>query len=424
MIALVDCNNFYASCERLFRPDLEKKPIVVLSNNDGCIISRSAEAKQLGIPMGAAAYQWVDTFEKKQVHVFSSNYALYGDMSQRVMNILSSAVPETEVYSIDEAFLCLDGIDNPQKLALELVQRVKKWVGIPISIGIGTTKTLAKVATQIAKKFPELKQVHLIDSEEKRMKALKWLPVGNVWGVGRRSLTKMNYHGIETAFDLTQKSDSFIRKHFSVVGLRTKKELETERCFEFENQPSAKKSIATTRSFAERQHERSLIEEAVFHYTGLCACKLRKQKLCASTLMVFLATNRFENSAQYNGSFAITFPTPTNNSAEMVKFAKSIMQLIFKDGFYYKRAGVVVSGLIPEDHVQLSIFDQVDRPKYRRLYKVLDHLNESYGQETITLASSKGSRKWKLKQEKRSNHYTTRWDDLLKIELNPNKTSK
>ena len=415
MIALVDCNNFYASCERLFRPELERKPIVVLSNNDGCVISRSSEAKALGVPMAVAAYQWAEFFEKNQVHVFSSNYALYGDISQRVMNVLSTYVPETEVYSIDEAFLNLDGIQDSKKLAEELVAKIRKWVGMPVSIGIGSTKTLAKVANRIAKNFPELNQVHLIDSEAKRLKALKWLPVEDVWGVGRRNAKKMNYLGIDSAFDLTQKSASLIRSHFSVVGLRTKKELENERCFEFENQPSSKKSIATTRSFAEMQHERIYIEEAVVHYAGLCAYKLRKQKLCATTLMVFLTTNRFRETQQYKGSYALTFSTPTNNTSEITKAVKKIMDLIFKKGYSYKRAGVVVSGLIPEDQVQLSIFDQFDRPKYFRLYKALDQINESYGRETVTLASSTGKRKWKLKQEKKSPCYTTHWADLLQI---------
>lgn len=415
MIALVDCNNFYASCERLFRPELAEKPIVVLSNNDGCVIARSTEAKALGIPMAAAAYQWAETLEKKQVHVFSSNYALYGDVSQRVMNILSAHVPETEVYSIDEAFLNLDGIQDCRKLAEELVSKVRQWVGIPISIGVGQTKTLAKVASHIAKKFPELSHVHVIDSEEKRVKALKWLPVEDVWGVGRRNAKKMNYLGVNTAFDLIQQPDSLIRKYFSVIGLRTKKELEGERCLEFENQPPSKKSISTTRSFAKIQHERVYIEEAVVHYAGLCAYKLRKQRLCATTVLVFLSTNRFHEAQHYKGSHALTFSTPTNNTSEIVKGVKKIMDVIFKKGYSYKRAGVVVSGFIPEDQVQLSFFDRFDRPKHFKLYKALDQINESHGRETVTLASSTGKRKWKLKQEKKSPCYTTRWTDLLQI---------
>ncbi len=416
MIALVDCNNFYASCERVFRPDLIGNPIVVLSNNDGCIIARSNEAKKFNIPMGAPAHKWIDQIEKNKIHVFSSNYALYGDLSQRVMNILGRFSPEVEVYSIDEAFLHLDGISNPKKLAEELVEKVNKWVGIPISIGVAPTKTLAKAAGRIAKKFPELNYSHIIDSEEKRLKALKWLEVHDVWGVGAAYAERMNYYGIKTAYDLTQKSDSFVRKHFSVVGLRTKKELEGIRCIEFEHQPSTKKSIATTRSFAEMQSKLQPIEEAICHYTEINGAKLRRRKLCASTMMIFMNTNRFRKQAQYNTSFSVTFPTPTNNSSEMIQYAKQVVGKIYLEGYEYKKAGVVVAGLIPENQVQLNIYDKIDRPKYQWLYKVIDHLNDSYGRSTVAIASSKGSRKWKLKQEKLSKRFTTRWDDLLDVE--------
>ncbi len=416
MIGLVDCNNFYASCERVFRPDLIGKPIVVLSNNDGCIIARSDEAKIFKIPMAAPAHKWIDKIEKNNIHVFSSNYPLYGDLSQRVMNILARFTPEVEVYSIDEAFLFLDGVPTPDLVAADLVQKVKRWIGIPISIGVAPTKTLAKAANRIAKKFPELNNSYVIDTEEKRIKALKWMDIRAVWGIGNRNAKKMEYYGIRTAYDFTQKTDSFVRKHFTVMGLRTKRELQGERCLEFEHQPPAKKSIATTRSFAEMQTALPPIEEAICHYTELNGHKLRKKKLCASTIMVFLTTNSYQKLPQYSAGFSATFPTPTNNSTEMIRYAKETVQKIYKSGYQYKKAGVVVAGLIPEDQVQLNIFDEINRPKYQHLYKIIDHLNESYGRQTISIASSKGSRKWKLKQEKLSKRFTTRWDDLLDVE--------
>lgn len=416
MIALVDCNNFYASCERVFRPDLIEKPIVVLSNNDGCIIARSNEAKQFNIPMAAAAHKYLEQIKQNNIHVFSSNYALYGDLSQRVMNVLARYAPEIEIYSIDEAFLFLDGISDSKLLADTLVPKVKKWTGIPISIGIAETKTLAKAANRIAKKFPELNSSHIIDSDEKRMKALKWLQVQDVWGIGHRNAEKMNYYGINTAFDLTQKSDSFVRKHFTVTGLRTKKELEGKACIEFEQQPPTKKSIATTRSFAEMQTKLEPIEEAICHYTELNGQKLRKKKLCASSMMIFMNTNQFQNRPQYNAGLSINFPTPTNNSSEMIRYAIVAAQKIYRDGYQFKKAGVIVSGLVPEDQIQLNIFDNINRPKYHKLYKTIDAINERFGQHTVSIASSKGTRKWKLKQEKRSKRYTTRWDDILEIE--------
>jgi len=417
MIALVDCNNFYASCERLFRPDLTEKPVVVLSNNDGCVIARSNEAKALGIPMGAPAHKWVDCIEKNHVHVFSSNYALYGDISQRVMNILARSCPEIEIYSIDEAFLNLEGLDiDPEAFSRDIVDKVKKWVGIPISIGIAPTKTLAKAANRIAKKFPERNNVHVINNEEKRLKALKWLQVGDIWGVGRQYAKKLEYYGIRTAFDVTQQTDSFIRKYFTVVGLRTKKELMGIPCFSFENQPASKKNIATTRSFGEMLSELPDIEEAVSNHAVRCASKLRKQKSCAQNLMVFIHTNGFRpDLPQYRKNAVITLPTPTNSSTEIAKYAVALLRSIYKPGYKYKKAGVIVSGIIPEDQIQLNIFDTVDRGKYRELFRVVDKINELYGRDTIKLASQGIGRKWKLKQEKLSKRYTTRWDDLMEI---------
>lgn len=416
MIALVDCNNFYASCERVFRPELNGIPVVVLSNNDGCIIARSNEAKILGIPMGAPAHKWVKELDRNNVHVFSSNYALYGDMSERVMNTLSDMAVDTEIYSIDESFLNLDGINHLRDHCLEMRRRVFRWTGIPTSVGVASTKTLAKLANRIAKKFPALNGVHIIDNEEKRIKALKWVDVEDIWGIGRRYSEKLKYYGIKTGWDITQKSDSFMRKHFTVMGLRIKKELEGVSCFKLENQPTSNKNIATTRSFGELQTELHKVQEAVSTFASNCAYKLRKQKLCANTLMVFIHTNGFrEDLPQYRKSMVLKLPVASNSSAELSRYATSMVEAIFKSGYHYHKAGVIVSNIIPSSQVQMNMFDTVDRKKHKALFKVVDRINESMGRDTIRLASQGQDRKWKLKQEKLSPKYTTDWGDLLEV---------
>jgi DNA polymerase V len=417
MIALVDCNNFYASCERVFRPELNNKPIIVLSNNDGCIISRSNEAKEIGIPMGAPAHEWVDKLEANRVYVFSSNYALYGDMSQRVMNILAGFTPEIEIYSIDEAFLNLSGINEDLKnYSQNIREKVKKWVGIPVSVGIAPTKTLAKLANKISKKFPELNNLHVIDSEEKRIKALKWAKVNDLWGIGGQYSKKLELHGIKTAWDITQCTDSFMKKYFTVVGTRLKKELEGISCISFEDIPPAKKNIATTRSFGTMQTELSKIQEAVSTFSVVCAEKLRKQKGCAQTMMVFIHTNGFRNDIkQYSKNIVINLPVATNISSEISNYATKMVAAIYKPGYQFHKAGVILSNIIPENQVQMNLFDNVDRKKQKDLYKVIDLINATMGRDTIRLSSQGTDRKWKLKQEKLSKRYTTRWDDLLEI---------
>lgn len=417
MIALVDCNNFYASCERLYRPDLKYKPIVVLSNNDGCVIARSNEAKALGIPMGAPAHELIQVIKDHDVQVFSSNYALYGDLSQRVMNVLARFAPEIEIYSIDEAFLNLDGVTTPlDQLGKEIRKTVLKWVGIPVSVGFAETKTLAKVANKIAKKFPQLNNVHIIDTPEKHEKALRWFPVEDIWGIGRQNSKKLAYHSITKAWDFTQLSDSFVRKHFTVVGLRTKNELEGVRCFSFEQLPPSKKSIATTRSFGTMLTDLPDIREAVVNHAVSCAAKLRRQHSCAAQIMVFIQTNGFRTDLpQYSKNAVITLPTPTNNSTILAKFAVAALKNIFIEGYHYKKAGVIVMHIMPQNQVQLNLFDATNIKKGHQLFQVVDRLNNSYGTGTIKLAAQGNGRKWKLKQEKISPKYTTNWDDILQI---------
>ena len=417
MIALVDCNNFYASCERVFRPDLNGKPIVVLSNNDGCVIARSNEAKDAGIPMGAAAFKYRSVFEENKIHVFSSNYALYGDMSARVMNLLSLYAPEIEIYSIDEAFLKFDNCQfiNFNDLAIEMKKKVGKSTGIPVSIGFAATKALAKVANRIAKKFAERTGgVYIIDSDEKRNKALKWLKVEDVWGIGRQQAKKLNNKGVFTAYQFTQLSDEWLKKNMSVVGLRLKRDLLGEPTLSLED-VKAKKSIATTRSFDENYTELSQIQERVSTFAVSCAEKLRKQNSHCNALMVFLHTNGHRKDLpQYSQNIVIKLPFPSNSSIELSSFAINGLKQIFKKGYQYKKAGVIVMDTSPVDEAQAKLFENSD-PKHKLLMQVVDKINKSVGQQKLKLAGQDLGRTWKMKQERLSPRYTTKLSDIIKV---------
>lgn len=419
MFALVDCNNFYASCERVFRPELRGKPIVVLSNNDGCVIARSNEAKAFGIPMGAAAYQFENTFTENNIYVFSSNYALYGDMSARVMNLLATMAPEIEIYSIDEAFLKFEGCDylDLQKHGLQMVETVIRSTGIPISIGIANTKALSKVANKIAKKFPkETGGSYLIDNEEKRIKALKWLPVEDVWGIGRRHAKRLMTLGIKNAFAFTQLPDQWVRKNMSVVGLRLKHELEGKPTLDMESVKD-KKNIATTRSFDKNYTELEQLRERVTTFAVTCAEKLRRQKSCCNSLLIFLHTNGFRSDLpQYSRNIVMKLPYPTNSSIEIARFAVQGLNLIFKKGYQYKKAGVIVMDFTPEDTGQVSLFENSDH-RHPAVMAVMDRLNSAIGQKKVKLASQALDRTWKMKQERLSPRYTTRLSEIITVHV-------
>jgi DNA polymerase V len=419
MFALVDCNNFYASCERVFRPDLNGKPIVVLSNNDGCVIARSNEAKDLGIPMGAPAFEYEKLFQQQKVHVFSANFALYGDMSHRVMSVLSDYSPAMEIYSIDECFLSLRGFElfNLQEYGMLMRNKVVKWTGIPISVGIAPTKALSKVANRIAKKFSErTKGVYIIDSEESRIKALKWLKVEDVWGIGRQHAKRLQAQGVKTAYDFTQLNDAFVRKQMSVVGLRLKHDLQGIPTLNLDEvQP--KKNIATTRSFDGNYTKFEQISERVSTFAVSCAEKLRKQNSCCNSLMVFIHSNRHRKDLpQYNRNIVIQLPFATNSSIELSKFAIQALKQIFKEGYSYKKAGVIVQDFTPQDSVQKSLFEERNE-KHIPLMKAVDKLNALFGQQKIRLASQDAKRVWKMKQEKLSPNYTTKLSDVITIKL-------
>ena len=418
MFALIDCNNFYASCERVFQPKLKNKPIVVLSNNDGCVIARSNEAKKLGIPMGAVAFEYKRIFEQNNINVFSSNYALYGDMSNRVMTLLRDFSPDIEIYSIDEAFLKFDGFEkwfDFNTYGNQIRYKVTKGTGIPISVGIAPTKALSKVANKIAKKFPERTQnVYVIDTEDKRIKALKWLPIGDVWGIGSQHAKRLKKINVNTAYDFTQLTEDWVKTNMSIVGLRLYKELKGIPCLELEDvQP--KKNIATTRSFDKTYEDKAYIQERVSTFAVTCAEKLRKQNSNCNALMVFIHTNGFRKDLpQYGRNVVVKLPYPTNSSIDIAKYASIGLDKIYKKGYQYKKAGVIVMDITPEESKQINLFENSNE-KHQPLMSIMDKINKSIGTTKVKLASQDIGRTWKMKQEKLSPRFTTRIAEIIKI---------
>ena len=418
MFALVDCNNFYASCERVFNPKLDKKPIVILSNNDGCVISRSNEAKALGIPMGAPAFKYDSIFKKNKVYVFSSNFPLYGDMSNRVMSILSKYTPNIEIYSIDEAFLEFKGFENYnlEDYGKEIRKTILKWTGIPVSIGFASTKALAKVANRISKKFDnKTGGVYVIDSKEKREKALKWLKIEDVWGIGFKHAARLKSYKINKAYDFTMLPDDWVRKQMSVVGLRLKKELEGESVLSLEESRSPKKVITTTRSFEKNITDFDDLKERISTFSICCSEKLRNQKSNCNSIYVFVKSNRHQkNKLQYRNGIVMTLPYGSNSSITISKYAVEGLKKIYKKGIEYKKAGVIVMGLVPNNKTQLNIFEK-ENPKHQILMKTLDFITKKEGPNKIKLASQDLKRVWKMKQTKLSSRYTTELKEIIAL---------
>lgn len=417
MYAILDCNSFYASCERVFRPNLIGKPIVVLSNNDGCVIARSSEAKQF-VPMGAEAFKYEKVFTDHKIHVFSSNYSLYGDLSTRVMNVLSEFTPAIEVYSIDEAFFKLDGIKEEELNAyvLNIKTTIEKWVGIPVSIGVAPTKSLSKVANKIAKKYTvQTKGVYVISTEELRIKALKWTKVENVWGIGRRISEKLKSRQVNTAYEFTKLPDAYVRKQFSVVGLRLKQDLSGKAVIGFE-EVKDKQNIATTRTFEKAIKEFEPIKERIATFANSCAEKLRKQRSECNYLYVFLRTSSY-SEVKRNVGMVVHLPYATNSSITICNFAiKGITQL-YKKGFNYKKAGVIVMGIKPEKDHQFSLFND-ENPKHKSIMKVIDKVNLKYRSPKIKIANQDLDKTWKMKQEHLSPRYTTAINEIIEIKCN------
>ena len=417
MIALVDCNNFYASCERVFRPNLENKPIVVLSNNDGCIIARSNEAKEIGIKMGEPAFKAKKKIEENDIRVFSSNYALYGDMSNRVMKILSSESSKIEIYSIDEAFLDFSNIASCKQKALFIREKVKKWTGIPTSVGIAKTKVLAKIANSIAKKYCK-NGIFLLDGINLINRALKYFPVQDLWGIGTRLTKFLNSQGIYTAYELSKCNELWIKKNLSILGLKLVKELNGISCFPLENQISPRKNIRTSRSFSSGITKFEDLKESVSCFASNCASKLRDQKSYTKKISVFIRTNPFKlNSKHYIGLKSLDLPTATNDTLEIVKYALKSLKSIYRENYIYKKGGVILHHILPDSNLQLSIFDSINREKRKSLMSVYDSINNKMGRDTVRLSVQGQNRKWRMKQEKLSPCYTTRMSEILNVKI-------
>lgn len=418
MIALVDCNNFYASCERLFNPSLKRKPVVVLSNNDGCVIARSEEAKALGIRMGAPAFMFEDFFSSSGVAVFSSNYTLYGSLSDRVHQLLRSFAEKVEVYSIDEAFLFTESL--PKETAADFAQRLRsavfRQVGIPVTIGMAASKTLAKMANRFAKKKKNGPGVHVLDTAEKTNEVLAATPVEDIWGVGPEHAKLLRRHGFQTAADVVRAPEEWIRRQMSVVGQRMLNELRGIPAIAFEETVAARKNICVSRGFGKLLSAKEEIAAVLSSYTGMVAEKLRQQRCCTGLIQVFLQTNvHRDTDQQYYGSVNMELPVATNSSFELIAYAMQALDKLYREGYQFSKTGCIAMELVPEDQVQRGLFDQKDRGRDQLLMQVLDEVNGHYGKDKLRIGRQGGGTPWKLRQLHLSKCYTTRIEDVIKV---------
>ena len=418
MFALADCNNFFASCERVFRPDLQGKPVIVLSSNDGCAVARSNEAKALGIQMGAPFFKIKHIVEKHNVAVFSGNMALYGDMSRRVKWVLEGYAPAVEVYSIDEAFLDLRGITGIDfdAYAKEISAQCWKLTSIPVSIGIAPTKTLAKIASKLCKQYPKLRGGCYMHRPQDIEKVLRKFPIEDVWGIGRKSAAKLQARYIKTAYDFTQLPETAVRSMMGITGVRTWKELQGIPCIEFEDGFEAKQSICVSRSFSSEIYELGDLQEQIANFAATLAEKLRKQGSVTSEIAVFAYTNRFkEDQPQTHSSALVTFPTPTAGQKSIITSAVKAVREFFRSGYGYKKAGVIATGVMAESEATPSLFDDPHAlEQEQKITEALSAINSAFGDGTIKLAVQ-GSGHIKTTCQKQSPHYTTRWTDLPKV---------
>jgi DNA polymerase V len=418
--ALVDCNNFYASCEKLFRPDLKDRPVVVLSNNDGCVVARSREAKALGIKMGVPAFQIGEAIRQHGIVVFSSNYALYADMSQRVMTTLERLAPAVEVYSIDEAFLDLTGVSKAVSLTTfgqQVRQTVQDWTGISVCVGIAPTKTLAKLANHAAKQYRATGGVVDLTDAARQRKLLALLPVQEVWGIGRRLTTRLADRGIHTALDLANADSKMIRKAFSMVVERTVRELNGESCLPLEMAPATKKEIVCSRSFGERITTQDAMREAIATYISRAGEKLRGEGQYAKTVTVFLRTSAFNTQEPfYSNSATTALPLPTDDTRDLQAKALSLLDQLWRDGYRYAKAGVMLSDFYAPGVYQRELFDTAKpRPDSKALMSVLDCINNS-GKGKVWFAGQGIQKAWCMKRERLSPGYTTRWADIPRVQ--------
>ena len=430
MYGIIDCDNCYVSCERVFRPDLEGKPVVVLSNNDGCVVARSNEAKALGIKAGMPYFQMVQQYPNQEIAVFSSNYELYGDLTARVVSIISQEAPAYFRYSIDECFVYLDGMErfDLQVWGENLYKRIKRSVGMPVSIGLAPNKTLAKIASKLAKKYKEYRHCCIIDEDYKRIAALKWMPIEDVWGIGRRYAARLEALGCTTAYDFAQHHEGWVRQTFNNINiLRTWQELNGEDVVPNE-ELAKKKSICTSRSFNGMISDFDTLNTHIANYATRCAEKLRKQDTVASIVGVFLSTNPFrEDLLQYWNFQEARLITPSNSTIPIVQAATEVLRGIFREGYQYKRGGVIVNGISPSMPLQQDLFD-VDAgkiQKLRRLDAVIDKINKINGTETIVIAAQQYTKPHgegradvfanAMKQDHKSKNPSTRWSDIIHL---------
>lgn len=416
---LVDCNNFYVSCERVFNPALKDRPVVVLSNNDGCVVSRSAEAKALGVKMGQPYHEIRDLVRGRCLHCFSSNYPLYGDLSRRVMSTLESFSPNVEMYSIDEAFLPLGGIGPDGSFiqqGMEIRERVRRWTAIPVSIGMGSTKTLAKVAAEIAKHRPE----GVIDLEQLDIEAvLAETPIEHVWGIGRRLGKRLRGKGIVTALALRNASDRWIRSALNAAQRRTVLELRGIPCITVGAAPAARQSLVWTRSFGHKVHEKEPLLEAVASFASHVGRKLRSRELAASYLYVFASTKGSEGDVVHHNSLSAscTLPVPTSYTPDLIRHAHRLLESFYQEGSVYFRAGVVAHGLVPQSAVQTNLFEPASlNPDGAAAMRAVDAINRRWGKEVLGIASTGTDGDWHMKQERLSPRYTTDWSQIQTLQ--------
>ncbi len=414
LFALVDCNNFYVSCERVFQPRLNGRPVIVLSNNDGCVVARSNEAKALGIGMGVPEFQIRPLLRAHQVQVFSSNYALYGDLSQRVMETLEQFCPDLERYSIDEAFLSLSSFTsrNLADYGRTVRRTVQRWTGIPVSIGIAETKTLAKVANRIAKRNPDTEGVFDLTVCPDRDRLLSRIPVEEVWGIGPNHARTLRDYGITTALHLRHADHQWIRKHLGIVGLRLVEELGGRSCLALEDCPPPKQSITCSRSFGTPITTLPEMEEAISVYVSRAAEKLRREGLATTYLTIFLTTNPFKPGPHYSNGLTRKLSVATASTSELIRLALQGIRQLYREGYEYKKAGVLLTGLVSASQVQTDLFDQHDRERSKRLMAALDQINDRWGASTLRYAATGLHRTWTTQFHRRSPAYTTNWDEL------------
>ena len=416
IFALVDCNNFYVSCEKAFSPALQGKPVIVLSNNDGCVVARSNEVKALGVPMGIAAFKIRGLIEKNNIEIFSSNYSLYADMSSRVMHALSYFTPQIEVYSIDEAFLNLAGFGSDLACyGRKIKNTVLKWTGIPVSIGIAQTKTLAKVANKIAKTSPEAAGVFDLTNPAIIDDTLKTIEVEKVWGVGIKSAIKLKRAGVRTALQLKNADITWIRKTFGVCGVRTVYELRNIACYGLEDNPPARQSIVVSRSFGKPVETIDELKEALAAFAARAGEKLREENLFANVLTAFAMTNRFDPKTRYFNSRAVFFPQATHYTPHLISAALSAAEIIYRPASRFKKAGVLLSGLVDGKNIQRNLFDSTDTPKTERLMHTVDRVNILYPDSGLKWAAEGLNQSWQVKFSRRSPRYTTIWSEIPSV---------